>query len=97
MATSKILKSLQEYPEFQTAVGIQGVIAYVHSVRLGLPPVYPPGLNARQRHRYDEKFGENFVDVGNRLYYRPNVPGHPGGFRLNLEVAFPAQRQAILN
>ena len=97
MATSKILKSLQEYPEFETAVGIQGVIAYVHSVRLGLPPVYPPGLNARQRNRFDEKFGENFVDVGNRLYYRPNVPGHPGGFRLNLEVAFPAQRQAILN
>ena len=82
--TSVEIKKLNAYPEFRTVAGINGVIAYVNS--FPLPPaahVFPPGLNARQRTRFQEKFGNgDWVVHVNTLMYNPLTIGGvaPGAF-----------------
>ena len=82
MATQE-LNRLNHYPEFQTNAGIQSIIDFVDNDQL------PPGLNARQTARFQQKFGPNSgFDAGNgQLFYSPNA-------QIHLEVVRPNQHES---
>lgn len=99
MATTTLLKKIQEYPELKTNNGIHDVIRYVNTRNAHMPLVYPPGLNDRQRNRFDSKFGNDdwATQHPNRLFYRPVVhPPQVPSYRLNLEIVYPARKQEKL-
>ncbi len=87
--TSLELRKINNYPEWNTEEGINSVIQFIQNQQL------PAGLNARQRRRFQEKFGNgNWVVENELLFYRPAVVNEPS--RLNLVVTRPDDRQAIL-
>jgi len=79
--TTTQLKTFNHYIEFRTNQGINEVINFIQQ------GVIPPGLNARQTNRFNQKFGPNsgFVVIQNRLHYNPNP-------QINLEVVRPQMR-----
>jgi transposase InsO family protein len=106
--TSTQLRKLNAYPEFQTNEGIRSVYDYRRSLQNQEPPVFPAGMNERQRRRFAQKFNNDFVAnlvynrnevrLVHRVYYRPRVVEQlPNGVnvaqnRINLEVVDPNQK-----
>ena len=87
--TTRELKKLNKYPEFESNSGIDGIIDFIASDYND----YPERLTTRrQKNRYFEKFGaESYFEVRNvngvpTLFYHPVA-------RINLEVARPSQRE----
>lgn len=80
---SVIIKKLNAYSDY-TQQDINNIINYVNT-KNNVNPVFPLGMNARQRNKFIEKFGQDFVVVNNRLFYRPNP-------NLSLEVIPPHER-----
>ena len=73
MPTSTELRKLNNYPEFKTKEGINGVINYIVSkLKLDYDVLPPSVKSAKQIHRFKEKFDENFgVTTDGRLHYAP--------------------------
>jgi transposase InsO family protein len=101
--TSTELRKLNMYPEWRDLQGYNNVFNYVQSIQNNQPPVFPAGLNARQRQRFQQKFGTDFrlVAQGQNpnafdLVYRPALANNANAWRVSLTVVPPNQRQQIL-
>ena len=64
--TSKELSKLNAYPEFQNQAQYQEIINYLNT------HILPAHLNARQRHRYQHKFGFHFYTNDNHYGFLYN-------------------------
>ena len=84
MATQEI-KRINAYS--MTNADINNAIAFINSGYV----LFPAGMNARQRARFNQKFGAgtSFIVAGGQLRYNPNP-------NINLPVARPAQIPNIL-
>ena len=84
MATQEI-KRINAYS--MTNADINDAIAFINSGYV----LFPAGMNARQRARFNQKFGAgtSFIVAGGQLRYNPNP-------NINLPVARPAQIPNIL-
>jgi len=59
--TSVEIRKLNMYPEWATLQGYQSVFDYVQSIQNNQAPLFPQNLNARQRQRFQEKFGTDYI------------------------------------
>ncbi|NDB81572.1 MAG: transposase [Alphaproteobacteria bacterium] len=90
--TTRQLKKLNHYKDFQTDQGINNIMHFVENQQ------YPAGLNTRQKLAYSRKYGQNSGFVFERrnqsevLYYRPQLPNREPNEAINLEVVKPSQR-----
>jgi hypothetical protein len=86
--TTRELKKLNKYPEFETNAGIDGIIDFIASDYNGYPDRL---ITQRQRNRYFEKFGaQSHFEVRN-VNDEPTLVYHPNA-QINLAVARPSQR-----
>ena len=86
--TTRELKKLNKYPEFETNAGIDGIIDFITSDYNGYPDRL---ITQRQRNRYFEKFGaQSHFEVRN-VNDEPTLVYHPNA-QINLAVARPSQR-----
>ena len=95
---SNDIKRLNAYSEFKTDQGIDGVIAYLNSKANNDDPlVYPANITRRQKNRYDEKYGHNFIVVDNEIKYEPaQHNGVVNPVKISLVVVRPEMKQAKL-
>lgn len=84
---SVLLKKLNHYSPF-TQNDIDNIIAYVNT-KENPHPIFPPDFDARQRQKYIQKFGTDFIVRDNTLFYHPNPD-------LTLEVVPPELREQRL-
>ena len=101
--TSVELRKLNMYPEWRTQQGYDDVFTYVQSIQNNQPPIFPAGFNARQRQRFQQKFGTDFrlLAQGQNpnafdLVYRPALANNPNQHRVSLTVVPLPQRQQVL-
>ena len=91
--SSNRLRQLNAYPEIETQQGIDNVKAYVEAKRQNrVLPAFYQALNTRQKKRYEQKYGEFFEVIANKLTYEP-AP------RISMEVVEPpteANKERIL-
>jgi hypothetical protein len=99
------------YPEWDTDQSFDGVYAYVQSVQNNQNPLFPQGLNARQRYRYRQKFATDFrispelvpglhlnPSVNGQFYdlvYRPALNNNPNLWRVELICVRPTMATDI--
>ena len=87
--TTRELKKLNKYPEFETNAGIDGIIDFITSDYNDYPDRL---ITQRQRNRYFEKFGaQSHFEVRN-VNDEPTLFYHPAA-QINLAVARPSQRE----
>ena len=83
---SKLLKKLNNYPEFKTVEGIESVVKYIRSDYKTFP-----SLNKTQSTKFITKFGPHsgFRIYQNALMYSPSPT-------INIRVARPNERDEIM-
>ena len=98
--TSLELRKINNYPEWNTLLGINSVIDFIQNQQL------PDELNARQRRRFEEKFGngnwvvEN-IDREPYLFYNPPILNEERQItnenrRIKIQVVKPNEHNAKL-
>jgi len=88
--TSVELRKLNMYPDWNTDAGYTNAYNYVLSIHNNQPPVFPVGLNARQRTRYQNKF--QFFVMKPYINNNPpnffNVNTNPANLNQNFDLVY---------